>query len=41
MDIKEVTEKYHLNVYKRFNLTLKEGKGVKLFDDKGREYIDF
>ncbi len=41
MDVKEVTEKYHLNVYKRFNLILKEGKGVKLFDDKGREYIDF
>ena len=41
MDVREITEKYHLNVYKRFNLTLKEGKGVKLFDDKGKEYIDF
>ncbi len=41
MDAREITEKYHLNVYKRFNLTLKEGKGVKLFDDKGKEYIDF
>ena len=41
MDVREITEKYHLNVYKRFNLTLKGGKGVKLFDDKGKEYIDF
>lgn len=41
MDVREITEKYHLNVYKRFNLILKGGKGVKLFDDKGKEYIDF
>ncbi|MEX2347477.1 MAG: aspartate aminotransferase family protein [Balneolaceae bacterium] len=34
------TEKYHAKLYKRYPLTLKKGKGVKVWDDENNEYID-
>lgn len=33
-------EKYHAKLYKRYPLTLKKGKGVKVWDDENNEYID-
>lgn len=33
-------EKYHAKLYKRYPLTLKKGKGVKVWDDEGNEYLD-
>lgn len=33
-------EKYHAKLYKRYPLTLKKGKGVKVWDDEGNIYID-
>ena len=30
-----------LQIYKRFSISLTSGKGVYLFDDKGRKYLDF
>lgn len=40
MDYKQLTEKYHLPVYNRFPITLVEGKGARVWDDAGNEYID-
>ncbi len=40
MDSKQVTERYHLDVYNRFPLTLVKGEGAKVWDDQGRVYID-
>ncbi len=33
-------DKYLANVYQRFPITLAKGKGVKVWDNNGREYID-
>jgi acetylornithine/LysW-gamma-L-lysine aminotransferase len=33
-------DKYLANVYQRFPITLAKGKGVKVWDSNGREYID-
>ncbi len=40
-NVKELTGKYIMNTYGRFDLTLKEGKGCALFDEDGKKYIDF
>ncbi len=40
MDIKETDKQYVANTYARFPITLVRGEGSKLFDDKGKEYID-
>ncbi len=44
MDIKTVvdeTEKYYLPVFGRYPLVLDHGKGCRLYDTEGNEYIDF
>ncbi|MGH9879360.1 MAG: aminotransferase class III-fold pyridoxal phosphate-dependent enzyme, partial [Nitrososphaerales archaeon] len=33
-------DKYLANVYQRFPLTLVKGKGAKVWDANGKEYID-
>lgn len=40
MSIKEIDREYVANTYARFPLVLKEGKGARVFDDEGKEYID-
>lgn len=40
MNYQQLTEKYHLPVYNRFPVTLVEGKGARVWDDEGNEYID-
>ena len=37
----EETEKYYLPVFSRYQVALDHGKGCKLYDVKGKEYIDF
>jgi acetylornithine/N-succinyldiaminopimelate aminotransferase len=41
MNAKELTDKYIMNTYSRFNLCLVKGEGIKLFDDAGKIYTDF
>lgn len=40
MSIKELDNKYVANTYARFDIELVSGKGSKLYDDAGKEYID-
>jgi acetylornithine/LysW-gamma-L-lysine aminotransferase len=40
MNTKELEDRYELPVYPRRNLILVRGKGARLYDDQGREYID-
>lgn len=40
-EIMEQSEKYVLHTYNRFPLVLDHGKGVRLYDVEGREYLDF
>jgi acetylornithine/LysW-gamma-L-lysine aminotransferase len=40
MNTKALEEKYELPVYPRRDVVLVRGKGAKLYDDKGREFID-
>lgn len=40
MSIKELDSKYIANTYARFPIEIVSGKGSKLYDDKGKEYID-
>lgn len=40
MNAKQTTDKYHLDVYNRFPVTLVEGKGARVWDEEGNEYID-
>ena len=40
MDIKELDKKYVANTYARFPIELVSGKGSKLYDSDGKEYID-
>ncbi|MBM4277499.1 MAG: acetylornithine/succinylornithine family transaminase [Deltaproteobacteria bacterium] len=37
---KELEDQYELLVYPRRNIVLVRGKGAKLYDDRGQEYID-
>ncbi|RZD16329.1 MAG: aspartate aminotransferase family protein [Candidatus Acididesulfobacter guangdongensis] len=41
MNTKELTAKYIMNTYSRFDLELTKGSGTELFDEKGKRYIDF
>lgn len=41
MNTKELTDKYIMNTYGRFDLELTRGEGSVLYDEKGNEYIDF
>ncbi|MHB1660823.1 MAG: acetylornithine/succinylornithine family transaminase [bacterium] len=41
MNIKELTNKYIMNTYGRFDITLVKGNGCILYDENGKEYIDF
>ena len=40
MNTKEIEETYELPVYPRRDIVLVRGKGAKLYDETGREYID-
>ncbi len=40
MNTKELDSKYIANTYARFPIELVSGKGSKLFDENGKEYID-
>ncbi len=40
MNIKELDKEYIADTYARFPITLLSGKGSRVFDDKGKEYID-
>lgn len=40
MSIKELDKKYIANTYARFPIEIVSGKGSKLFDETGKEYID-
>ena len=40
MNTKELEQQYELNVYPRRDIVLMSGKGARLFDDQGNEYID-
>ncbi len=37
----ELAEENILHTYNRFQIVLDHGKGTRLYDDKGREYLDF
>lgn len=41
MTTSEKTQKYLLQTYGRFPLTIVRGSGTKVWDDRGREYLDF
>ncbi|MHB8231809.1 MAG: acetylornithine/succinylornithine family transaminase [bacterium] len=41
MNIKELTNKYIMNTYGRFDITLAKGDGCTLYDENGKKYIDF
>ena len=40
-EIKALTGQYVMNTYGRFPVALDHGKGARLYDPEGREYIDF
>ena len=40
MNIKELDSKYIANTYARFPIEIVKGKGSKLYDENGKEYID-
>ncbi len=40
MNVKALDREYIMGTYSRFPLTLTKGKGSKVYDDKGKEYID-
>ncbi|MDX1672104.1 MAG: aspartate aminotransferase family protein [Balneolaceae bacterium] len=39
-DPKKITGRFHLDVYNRYPVTLVEGRGARVWDDGGNEYID-
>ncbi len=41
MNIIEIDQKYHLQVYKRFPAVFVRGEGVYLYDEEGDKYLDF
>lgn len=41
MDIKQLDKEYVANTYNRFDLALIQGKGSRVVDEQGKEYIDF
>jgi LysW-gamma-L-lysine/LysW-L-ornithine aminotransferase len=40
LSVKELEDRYELPVYPRRDIVFVRGKGAKLYDDQGREYID-
>jgi len=40
MNTKELEDRYEVPVYPRRDIVLVRGKGARLYDDRGREYID-
>ncbi len=40
-DWQQVENKYYMHTFKRLPLTLVSGKGARVRDDKGKEYLDF
>lgn len=40
-DYMKLGDEYILHTYNRFPIVLERGEGVKLYDDKGKEYLDF
>lgn len=40
INYKEIINKYEVDVYPRRDVTIVKGKGARLWDDEGREYID-
>ena len=41
MNTKQADKQYIANIYKRNDLTIVKGKGARVWDDTGREYIEF
>ena len=41
VDYKKIGDEYLLHTYNRYPIVLERGEGVKLYDDKGKEYLDF
>ena len=41
MNTFELGEKYVMHTYSRFPITLVEGKGMYVYDENGKEYLDF
>ncbi len=39
--IREISDHYHFNVYRRFPIVIKSGKGTEVVDDQGKKYTDF
>lgn len=40
-ELKKLDDKYILNSYKRYPLQITKGKGVYVFDENGKKYLDF
>lgn len=41
MDYKALGDKYLLHTYNRYPIVLERGEGTRLYDNNGREYLDF
>ena len=40
-DWQEIAGKYMMTTYTRLPVTLVRGEGTRLWDDRGKEYLDF
>ena len=40
-DVKELTGKYIMNTYGRYDLVISRGRGCALYDENGKKYVDF
>ena len=40
-EIKELSQKYLMSTYGRLDIAFEKGKGSKIWDTEGNEYIDF
>jgi acetylornithine/LysW-gamma-L-lysine aminotransferase len=40
MNVREIEDKYGLNVYPKRDVVISRGKGAKVWDENGKEYID-
>ena len=40
-DWQELEKKYFMATFKRLPVTLVRGQGIRVWDDKGKEYLDF
>ena len=41
MDWKQLEKEYYMPTFKRLPLTLVRGEGARVWDDSGKEYLDF